>query len=39
MFLTRRVIRQCVERDRLHRIQELNLPPGLIDYLLYKDRR
>lgn len=22
--------------DRLHRINELNLPPALIDYLLYK---
>ncbi|XP_021950693.1 protein gustavus isoform X2 [Folsomia candida] len=39
MFLTRRVLRHCVGRDRLHRINELNLPPALIDYLLYKERR
>jgi SPRY domain-containing SOCS box protein 1/4 len=39
MFLCRRVIRQCVGRERLHRISELNLPPAIRDYLLYKERR
>jgi SPRY domain-containing SOCS box protein 1/4 len=36
IFLCRRVIRQCVTRDRLSRINELDLPPAIREYLLYK---
>jgi len=39
IFLCRRVIRQCVTRDRLSRISELDLPPAIKEYLLYKERR
>lgn len=36
MFLCRRVIRQCIGKERIHRINELNIPPAIRDYLLYK---
>ncbi|KAK2701241.1 hypothetical protein QYM36_020097 [Artemia franciscana] len=36
--LCRRVIRQNVGKQRLDRIQELDLPQALISYLLYQDR-
>ncbi|XP_065564799.1 protein gustavus-like isoform X2 [Artemia franciscana] len=39
MDLCRRVIRQNVGKQRLDRIQELDLPQALISYLLYQDRR
>ncbi|XP_042228680.1 uncharacterized protein LOC121870795 isoform X2 [Homarus americanus] len=39
MDLCRRVIRQAVGKQRLSRIEELNLPPSITQYLLYHDRR
>lgn len=39
MDLCRRVIRQAVGKPRLSRIEELNLPPSITQYLLYHDRR
>ena len=40
MDLCRRVIRQRINKDRLEqgRINELNLPNTIQDYLVYKDR-
>ena len=40
MDLCRRVIRQRINKDRLEqgRINELNLPNTIKDYLVYKDR-
>ncbi|MCL4133990.1 UNVERIFIED_CONTAM: hypothetical protein GTU68_026470 [Idotea baltica] len=37
--LCRRVIRESIGKPRLHRLQELNLPPSIISYLDYQDRR
>lgn len=39
MDLCRRVIRQAVGKQRLSRIEELNLPLSITQYLLYHDRR
>ncbi|XP_050687192.1 uncharacterized protein LOC126980880 isoform X2 [Eriocheir sinensis] len=39
MDLCRRVIRQAVGKPRLARLEELNLPPSITQYLLYHDRR
>jgi SPRY domain-containing SOCS box protein 1/4 len=39
MDLCRRTIRQTVGKDRLCRIDELNLPTAIKGYLLYQDRR
>ncbi|KAK3877355.1 hypothetical protein Pcinc_017929 [Petrolisthes cinctipes] len=39
MDLCRRVIRQAVGKPRLSRIEELDLPPSITQYLLYHDRR
>lgn len=37
--LCRRVVRQTVGKQRLERLDELNLPPALKSYLLYQHRR
>ncbi|KAL7644884.1 UNVERIFIED_CONTAM: hypothetical protein RMT77_004701 [Armadillidium vulgare] len=37
--LCRRAIRESIGKSRLHRLQELNLPPSLISFLDYQDRR
>jgi len=39
MDLCRRVIRQSVGKQRLNRVEELNLPQSITQYLLYHDRR
>jgi SPRY domain-containing SOCS box protein 1/4 len=41
MDLCRRVIRQRINKDRIEqgRIEELNLPNTIKDYLVYRDRR
>lgn len=39
MDLCRRVIRQSVGKQRLSRVEELNLPQSITQYLLYHDRR
>ena len=41
MDLCRRVIRQRISKDRIEqgRIEELNLPTTIKDYLVYRDRR
>jgi len=39
MDLCRRTIRQRIGKDRLCRIDELNLPSGIKSYLLYQERR
>ncbi|XP_047739268.1 mucin-5AC isoform X2 [Hyalella azteca] len=38
MDLARRAVRLSVGKQRLHRLQELNLPSSVIDYLHFKDR-
>ncbi|XP_044014625.1 uncharacterized protein LOC122856807 isoform X4 [Aphidius gifuensis] len=39
MDLCRRVVRQRIGKNRLDKIQELNLPQAMKTYLLYRDRR
>ncbi|XP_076065542.1 splA/ryanodine receptor domain and SOCS box containing gustavus isoform X3 [Oratosquilla oratoria] len=39
MDLCRRVIRQSIGKQRLNRLDELNLPTTIKQYLLYQDRR
>lgn len=41
MDLCRRVIRQNINKERIEqgKIEELNLPNTIKDYLAYKDRR
>ncbi|ODM91154.1 SPRY domain-containing SOCS box protein 4 [Orchesella cincta] len=36
MFLCRRIMRQCIGNNRIYRINELNIPRVITNYLLYK---